>query len=91
MGFVVVGLGLLYIVLWYIALKLIFGAAPDAPQQIASAMLTFGMGASAMALFALCRRRYLYKGGRRRSQIWWVGRSGHPEDDHPAVIADNGR
>ena len=64
MGFVVVGLGLLYISLWYYFLQFWYGdpahlilAAGQAleeakSQAVAAAMLTFGMGASVMALFA---------------------------------------
>lgn len=91
MGFVVVGLGLLYIVLWYIALKLIFGAAPDAPQQIASAMLTFGMGASAMALFARVGGGIFTKAADVGADLVGKVEAGIPEDDprNPAVIADN--
>ena len=49
MGFSVVGLGLLDISIWYFILKL--GFKLDA-ATITSTMLTFGMGASSMALFA---------------------------------------
>ncbi|MBQ6947677.1 MAG: sodium/proton-translocating pyrophosphatase, partial [Clostridia bacterium] len=49
MGFTVVGLGLLDISVWFILLKFVFNL--DA-SSITSAMLTFGMGASSMALFA---------------------------------------
>lgn len=64
MGFVVVGLGLLDISFWYFFLKFWYSdpahltvAAGQAleeaqVQAITSAMLTFGMGASSMALFA---------------------------------------
>ena len=49
MGFTVVGLGLLDISIWFTLLKFVFKLDPSA---ITSAMLTFGMGASSMALFA---------------------------------------
>ena len=49
MGFTVVGLGLLDISIWFALLKFAFKLDPSA---ITSAMLTFGMGASSMALFA---------------------------------------
>ena len=49
MGFTVVGLGLLDISIWFTLLKFVFNR--DA-AEITSAMLTFGMGASSMALFA---------------------------------------
>lgn len=49
MGFTVVGLGLLDISIWFTLLKFVFNCGPS---EITSAMLTFGMGASSMALFA---------------------------------------
>ena len=49
MGFTVVGLGLLDISGWYLLLKYVFHLPLN---DITSAMLTFGMGASSMALFA---------------------------------------
>ena len=49
MGFTVVGLGLLDISGWYLLLKYVFGLPLN---DITAAMLTFGMGASSMALFA---------------------------------------
>ena len=49
MGFTVVGLGLLDISVWFLLLRFVFKL--DA-ANITSAMLTFGMGASSMALFA---------------------------------------
>ncbi len=54
MGFVVVGLGLLDVSLWYYFLQYWFRALPEAARiaKISSLMLTFGMGASFMALFA---------------------------------------
>ena len=59
MGFVVVGLGLLDISIWYFFLKFWYSTVDVMQneaaqvQAITSAMLTFGMGASSMALFAL--------------------------------------
>ena len=58
MGFVVVGLGLLDISIWYFFLKFWYSTVDVMQneaaqvQAITSAMLTFGMGASSMALFA---------------------------------------
>ena len=49
MGFTVVGLGLLDTSIWFYILKMVYG---DNTQAIASALVTFGMGASTMALFA---------------------------------------
>ena len=50
MGFTVVGLGLLDISVWFMLLRFVFKLEA---ADITSAMLTFGMGASSMALFAL--------------------------------------
>ena len=58
MGFTVVGLGLLDISIWYFFLKFWYSnpelalTSAEQIQKITSAMLTFGMGASSMALFA---------------------------------------
>ena len=77
MGLVVVGLALLDISAWYYILNWYYNG--DA-SSIASTMLTFGMGASAMALFA-----------RVGADLVGKVEIGIPEDDprNPAVIADN--
>jgi len=49
MGFTVVGLGLFDISVWFMLLRFVFKLEA---ADITSAMLTFGMGASSMALFA---------------------------------------
>ena len=49
MGLTVVGLGLLDISIWFIILNILY---PGQIDTIMAAMLTFGMGASSMALFA---------------------------------------
>lgn len=88
MGFTVVGLGLLYISLWYIVLKMGFGLETG---QITSAMLTFGMGASAMALFARVGGGIYTKAADVGADLVGKVEAGIPEDDprNPAVIADN--
>ena len=50
MGLTVVGLGLLDISVWFILLKYVFKLPSE--TDITTTMLTFGMGASSMALFA---------------------------------------
>lgn len=54
MGFTVVGLGLLDLTIWYFILDGVFKYLPEEERilQITANMLTFGMGACSMALFA---------------------------------------
>lgn len=88
MGFTVVGLGLLYISVWFILLKYVFLLEASA---IASAMITFGMGASAMALFARVGGGIFTKAADVGADLVGKVEVGIPEDDprNPAVIADN--
>ncbi len=88
MGFTVVGLGLLDISVWLILLKFVF-KLPAA--QITAAMLTFGMGASSMALFARVGGGIFTKAADVGADLVGKVEAGIPEDDprNPAVIADN--
>ncbi len=88
MGFSVVGLGLFDISVWFILLKYIFKLEVS---DITSAMLTFGMGASSMALFARVGGGIFTKAADVGADLVGKVEAGIPEDDprNPAVIADN--
>jgi len=88
MGFTVVGLGLLDISIWYGLLKLVFH---ESLENITAAMITFGMGASSMALFARVGGGIFTKGADVGADLVGKVEAGIPEDDprNPAVIADN--
>lgn len=104
MGFVVVGLGLVDLSFWFYFLKFWYanpvhlGIALTDPQfqtkqieAITSAMLTFGMGASSMALFARVGGGIFTKAADVGADLVGKVEIGIPEDDprNPAVIADN--
>jgi K(+)-stimulated pyrophosphate-energized sodium pump len=96
MGFTVIGLGLLDLSIWFFLLKYVFYAnlAGDPAEQIrriSSAMLTFGMGASSMALFARVGGGIFTKAADVGADLVGKVEAGIPEDDprNPAVIADN--
>ena len=97
MGFVVVGLGLLDISIWYFFLKFWYSTVDVMQneaaqvQAITSAMLTFGMGASSMALFARVGGGLVTKAADVGADLVGKVEAGIPEDDprNPAVIADN--
>jgi K(+)-stimulated pyrophosphate-energized sodium pump len=93
MGLVVVGLGLLDLSIWYYLLNWFFRNLAEAEriQNITSAMLTFGMGASSMALFARVGGGIFTKAADVGADLVGKVEAGIPEDDprNPAVIADN--
>ncbi len=89
MGLTVVGLGLLDISVWFILLTKVFkvGEVTD----VMSIMLTFGMGASSMALFARVGGGIFTKAADVGADLVGKVEAGIPEDDprNPACIADN--
>ena len=88
MGFTVVGLGLLDLSIWYYLLTYAFKLPIE---EVTSAMLTFGMGASSMALFARVGGGIFTKAADVGADLVGKVEAGIPEDDprNPAVIADN--
>ena len=91
MGLVVVGLGLLDIALWFIALSYVYGTDHVALTTITTTMLTFGMGASTQALFARVGGGIYTKAADVGADIVGKVEADIPEDDprNPATIADN--
>jgi len=93
MGLVVVGLGLLDLSVWYYILKYIYRDYELASKIriITSAMLTFELGASSMALFARVGGGIFTKAADVGADLVGKVEAGIPEDDprNPAVIADN--
>ena len=88
MGFVVVGLGLLDFSIWYFLTTYAFQL--DA-AEVTNAMITFGLGASSMALFARVGGGIFTKAADVGADLVGKVEVGIPEDDprNPAVIADN--
>ncbi|MGE4357114.1 MAG: sodium-translocating pyrophosphatase [Candidatus Omnitrophota bacterium] len=96
MGFVVVGLGLLDLSIWYWLLDWYYSTHPlpsslDKIGAITSTMLCFGMGASSQALFARVGGGIFTKAADVGADLVGKVEAGIPEDDprNPAVIADN--
>ncbi len=88
MGLTVVGLGLFDTSVWFILLKFVFRLPIE---DTMSAMLTFGMGASTMALFARVGGGIFTKAADVGADLVGKVEAGIPEDDprNPACIADN--
>ncbi len=93
MGFTVVGLGLLDLSIWYFILNAAFHNLPVDQRitEITANMLTFGMGASSMALFARVGGGIFTKAADVGADLVGKVEAGIPEDDprNPAVFADN--
>ena len=88
MGFTVVGLGLLDISIWYVLLTKVF---KETLEVTTATMITFGMGASSMALFARVGGGIFTKAADVGADLVGKVEAGIPEDDprNPAAIADN--
>ncbi len=86
MGFSVVGLGLLYITVWFI----ILATAGVELVEIAQVLLTSAMGASSVALFARVGGGIFTKSADVGADLSGKVEAGIPEDDprNPAVVAD---
>ncbi|MCH7558733.1 MAG: sodium-translocating pyrophosphatase, partial [Planctomycetes bacterium] len=96
MGFVVVGLGILYVTAWFFVLRYFFSHSElyqgqDQLQLISQTILPFGVGASAQALFARVGGGIFTKAADVGADLVGKLEAGIPEDDprNPAVIADN--
>ncbi|MEN8191259.1 MAG: sodium-translocating pyrophosphatase [Bacteroidota bacterium] len=94
MGLVVVGLGLLDISIWFIVLNYFYPIELGDGHNlviITTTMLTFGMGASAQALFARVGGGIFTKAADVGGDLVGKVEAGIPEDDprNPATIADN--
>ena len=100
MGFVVVGLGLLDISIWWKILNYVLNNQEEFKEsifavhnytEITTIMLTFGMGASSQALFARVGGGIFTKAADVGADLVGKIEAGIPEDDprNPACIADN--
>ncbi len=96
MGMIVVSLGLLDLSAWYYGLRWYYTSVVgldlnETIKKITEAMLTFGMGASSMALFARVGGGIYTKSADVGADIVGKVEAGIPEDDprNPATIADN--
>ena len=94
MGLTVVGLGLMDIAIWFAFLYWVWpmtGQEPLSLVDITVTMLSFGMGASAQALFARVGGGIFTKAADVGADLVGKVEQGIPEDDprNPATIADN--
>ncbi|XZE20592.1 sodium-translocating pyrophosphatase [Pirellulaceae bacterium SH449] len=93
MGLTVVGMGLLYVVAWFAILYWVVPmfATPLTLQQLSVTMLSFGMGASAQALFARVGGGIFTKAADVGADLVGKVEQSLKEDSprNPATIADN--
>ncbi|MCL2764312.1 MAG: sodium-translocating pyrophosphatase [Treponema sp.] len=88
MGFIVNGLAVLELTIWFMLLRYVF-KVDDA--TIAYTMVTFGMGVAVVAVFARVGGGIFTKAADVGADLVGKVEAGIPEDDprNPAVIADN--
>jgi len=96
MGFIVVGLALLNLALWFLGLNWHYSkdlslSSVEKLRLITSTMLCLGMGASFMALFARVGGGIFTKAADVGADLVGKIEAGIPEDDprNPATVADN--
>ncbi len=93
MGLVVVGFALLCVISWFLIMNRFIVEVDLALkyQTITTTLLSFGVGASAMALFARVGGGIFTKAADMGADLVGKVEAGIPEDDprNPAVIADN--
>ncbi len=93
MGLTVVGLGLLHLSIWTYFLNFHYAHLETGERfrQLTSILLTSGMGASSLALFARVGGGIFTKAADVGADLVGKVEAGIPEDDprNPAVIADN--
>ncbi|MBK8207103.1 MAG: sodium-translocating pyrophosphatase [Planctomycetes bacterium] len=93
MGLSVVGLGMAFITFWFLVMIGIVDAAGTETtlNDVANAMITFGLGASLVALFARVGGGIFTKAADVGADLVGKVEAGIPEDDprNPATIADN--
>ncbi|MEE9312587.1 MAG: sodium/proton-translocating pyrophosphatase, partial [Planctomycetota bacterium] len=93
MGLLVVGLGLAFVSVWALVMFGIVDLASGeiTMKQAANAMITFGLGASLVALFARVGGGIFTKAADVGADLVGKVEAGIPEDDprNPATIADN--
>ena len=95
-SFVIVGIGLLGVSVWFWFLKYWYSSVDvsldsELTQNVVSNMLTFGMGVACMSLFARVGGGIFTKAADVGADLVGKVEQGIPEDDprNPAVIADN--